>query len=360
LQKTTYRTRRSGTALPFAIITLALLLSAIAARGQSETQRGNLDQLLAQGRIDAAVKIVADEAGGTGALDKARAQRVAQAVLTREASSSDDDAARADACLTLSATAPAPCLAGLKRVAESHGSPALKLRVAFATPNAKPSQTWIDEVTAHLTPQDWASVADAAFTLPPSVAIPLLRQALALGNPDVEFAALSALARLNDPLALPTLRAWSKRISSPAHFVALAGAAGLGDAASLTAIRADLADIEGADAVLAGTALARQKDARGLELLRSAQSGATNDFVRLDAVAALAASGDTLAAKQLQEAVSSPNPGMKLRAIELVRQAGLPADTTVCRQMADPGSLVRVRAAQAVLASKAERQLVNR
>ena len=130
----------------------------------------------------------------------------------------------------------------------------------------------------------------------------------------------------------------------------------------MAAIRADRADIEGADAVVAGTALVRQKDASGLELLRSVQSSGTNDLVRLEAVSALASAGDTLAARQLQEAVGNPNPGMRLRAIELVREARLPAGPVVCRQMADPMSLIRVRAAQAVLASRAhtERQPANR
>jgi len=342
----------------FEITTVALVLSSLPVTGQSPTPSGYLDQLLADGQLDAAVKAVADEAG-VSALDSTRAGRVARAVLTREATTSDDDAARADACLTLSATASAaPCMDALRQVAESRGNPALKLRVAFASQGAKPSQAWIDQVTARLTPQEWASVADAASTLPAAAAVPLLRRAVTTGNPDVEFAALSTLARLNDPLALPTLRAWSTHTRSPARFVALAGAAGLGDASALAAIRADLSDIEGADAVLAGRALARQKDPRGLELLRSAQSSATNELVRLDAVAALAANGDTLAAKQLRDAVSSSNPGMRVRAIELLRQSGLPADATVCRQMSDPDSLIRVRAAQAVLAAGAnvERQ----
>jgi hypothetical protein len=340
---------RRSSALPFAIATLALLLSATPARGQGAAA-ATLDQLLAQGQVDAAVKVLAEDASSTGTLDQPRADKVARAVLSREATNADDDVARAEACLTLSASAPAPCLARLKALAEARGNAALKLRVAFASPNSKPSQAWIDQVTGHLTPQDWASVADAAGSLPPPVAVALIRRALTLHNPDVEFTALSTLARLNDPSALPTLKEWSTHTSSPARFVALAGAAGLGDAAALAAIRADLSDIEGADAVLAGRALARQKDPRGLELLRSAQGGATNDLVRLDAVAALASSGDTLALRQLQEAVGSPNPGMRLRAIELMEQAGLPADSTVVRQMADPSSLIRVRAAQAVLA----------
>lgn len=330
--------------------------------GQDQATPNSLDQLLAQGHIDLAVKVVSDEAAGSGAIDQPRAEKVARAVLTREATTSDDEAARVEACLTLSASVPAPCLAGLKQLAESHGNPALRLRVAFASQSAKPSQAWIDEVTGHLTSQEWASVADAVRSLPPPVAVSLLQRALAVGNADVEFAALSTLAGLNDPLALPTLRTWSTRTTSPAHFVALAGAAGLGDATALAAIRADRADIEGADAVVAGTALVRQKDASGLELLRSVQSSGTNDLVRLEAVSALASAGDTLAARQLQEAVGNPNPGMRLRAIELVREARLPAGPVVCRQMADPMSLIRVRAAQAVLASGAntERQPANR
>lgn len=333
--------------------------SLAAAGGQAP---GNLDQLLAQGHIEAAVRLVSEQASGTGTLDQPQAQKVARAVLSSEAKSSDDEAARTEACLELSATAPAPCLAGLKQLAESRGNPALKLRVAFAPGSTKPSPAWIDEVTGHLTPREWVSVADAVRSLPPPVAVPLLKRALLAGNGDVQFAALTTLASLNDPLALPTLQAWSTRTSSPAHFVALAGAAGLGDPKALAAIRADLADIEGADAVLAGAALVRQKDAKGLELLRSVQSSGTNDMIRLEAVAALAATGDTLAARQLQEAVGSPNPGMKLRAIELVRQARLPADPAICRQMADPTSLIRVRAAQAILATtaNAERQPANR
>ena len=157
--------------------------------------------------------------------------------------------------------------------------------------------------------------------------------------------ALKRLAEIDDPLALPVLRAWSKRTETPGHFTALAALARSGDGEALTALQQELPALEGEDRLAAGVALAQNHDPRGIEAIREVLAG-PDELLRVDAAAALARLGDKAGLEWIGGELGNSNVWIRLRALERLRGLRLTPTAAVWRQMTDPTPWVRVRAAQ--------------
>jgi HEAT repeat protein len=336
-----------------AAVCLAPGVATLGEAAQQGDVRSQIEQLLFNNEVPRAVEVFDASSDAARASHLDLLTKLAIGTLRDAAAQRSDRQAAVEACLSLLTFGPDRCERSL--AAEPSG-PATRLRLLsrrLPSDGAR-AQRQVLELTSEFTPEDWASVVEAAHDFPPAVAVPLLRQALAGGSDGVRFSAIDELSKLDDPAAIALLKEWSTRHGAPGQLVALGAVAGSGDPEALAAVKAMLPELNGRDLLAAAVALARQGDDRGRETLLYLL-GAPEELLRLDAAAALVRAGVPAGTEHLTGALRETNPWLRLRALELWR--GLAASISpgllppeAWRLLNDPMPWIRVRAAQFLLA----------
>ncbi len=315
--------------------------------------KARIEALVSEGAVSDALRLIeahADAAGG--AVDFSALSVLARGVLQRVAQSDEDPAASLEACLTLVASGGDPCEMIVVAAAAQSPIPVLRLRARAARLTGPVAQAdrQLAQSLEGLSDRDWTAVVDAAGDFPVPTQILLLSRALVEAEEATRYAAVEALARIDDPAALPPLRSVASQEAAPGRLVALAALARSGDAAALSRITALLPELEGLDLLSAARALAAHQDPRGVAALQQIMAG-PEELLQLEAAAALARLGDTRGRDRLKAELSNTNPWIRLRALEKLRPLPGPPTAAVWRQMDDPMAWIRVRAAQVSLAA---------
>jgi hypothetical protein len=304
---------------------------------------------VAEGRLRDAVAVFDAEADASRGFRPEALERLAVAVL--EAATMDPDPSLvADACLTLLRRDRHPCEAILQSLSSSSSTPApVRLRILARRMSADPkARRALDEIAAAFQPRDWTAVVDRAADFPADVRRSLLTQALAAGEPDVQYAALQQLAAMEDPATLALCRQWARRPSAPGHLLTLAAVARSGDPEAIARVRTLLPDLDGEELLAAGLALARQNDPRGLDAVRGLLNG-PDELLQLKTAAALAGLGDPSGLSRLERELTNTNPWIRLRSLEYLVPLVRTPTPEIWRLMADDLPWIRVRAAEASL-----------
>lgn len=301
-----------------------------------------MEALIREGAVLEAVRQFDVTADQQHTYDPGQLDRLARAVLD-EVTHSDDPAAKVEACLTLLELGPHDCEPPLTLTSRGP-SPVVGLRLALLR-DPERAAALVDQLPA----ADLPRVIDAVDTLPPDLAVRLLSRALEQNDVELRYTALSRLATLDHPDALPVLRRWAARTDVPGHLTALAGLAAAGDESATEAVLRELPSIGDADRLAAGVALATRQHPQGLRVIREMLSD-PNELLRVDAAAALARLGDPLGRERLEADLQTSNVWVRLRALDHLRRLSASPSPLIWRQMADSMPWVRVRAAQALLA----------
>lgn len=310
--------------------------------GAAAGQDPRVDALIRDGAVLEAVRQFDAIADQQRTYDPGQLNRLARAVLD-EATRSDDPAAKAEACLTLLEVGPHDCEPTLTMTSRGP-SPVVRLRLAVLR-DPERAAALVDQLPAG----DLPRMIDAVDALPPALAVRLLSRAVEQDEVELRYTALSRLATLDHPDALPVLRRWAARTDVPGHVIALAGLAAAGDEPATEAVLRELPSIGDADRLAVGVALATRKHPQGLPVIREMLSD-PNELLQVDAAAALARLGDPVGRERLEADLRAQNVWVRLRALGHLRRLPTSPSPLLWRQMADSMPWVRVRAAQVLLA----------
>lgn len=279
-------------------------------------------------------------------------QQIAVGVLNG-ISHSVDPLLGAAACEALLAVNHADCLKRLRREASGFQITAPRLAAAAALVRHG-DQTFAAAFTSAAAVADGHALlllADAARSLPPESAVPVLATLLARGGPDVQYLAAAGLGRMKTPESHAALVSFvHSRPPSPARASAWISLAELGNPEALQQVAEALPLLDGSDLVAAARALHNTNDERGTRALRRIADG-QDQMLRLDAAAALATKEPQYGQRLIDVGLRAPNPWVRAHALSVLRTLGSRVAEPHQRMMLDPDGWVRLRAAELVLSA---------
>jgi HEAT repeat protein len=266
---------------------------------------------------------------------------------------SDDELVRNSACAaTVPFTRDKQCISTLQAVmGDGRATFAIRLMAANALRRAGDpfAQRGLAVFATEAAAQNPIDAAPLLREVNPDLAVPLLSQMLASGEPQQQQAAASVLAEIPGKAAMSALASQFDRLSGSAKIAAVAGLAAGGDAEARVKLTGALSLLQGQDLLTAAIALQRLQDPKATGLLLRLL--ASDDvMLKLEAAGHLAKSpGQERAWTAIHSGLASRNPLVRAQALKIWADAGRASDATVRRLLGDDDPWVRLQAA-AILA----------
>ena len=306
-----------------------------------------LQEAYKAGGVGAAVGIY-EQLAQRGGPNPALLKQLAQWAVAAPASSSDE-VVRHGACIaTVPYTRDSACLSTLQSVmGDNNATFAIRLMAVNALRRAKDpyAEKALATVAREAAAQNPIAAAPLLREVDPKVSVPLLRSMLASSDPQAQFAAAAALARIPGAASKAALTENVDQLKGSARIAAVAGLAASGAAEHREETARAVSLLGGFDLFIAAEALHRAGDPRGTKALAGLLSG-DDESLALEAAAVLKDGAEkTRARAAIHAAVASKNPIIRAQALRIWAEAGWPSDAQTRKLLADSDPTVRIEAA---------------